>query len=690
MRGIEIKDDTYAYIKVVQTNGTEIPVMDSSSRTGTNAGGYTNFILQSVSEQRMEKHQIVETFGDNYVFFFGEQPRFLDCQAVLVSTHDFDWRAEWWDNYENFWRGTKLVEMGARCYMAWDDIVIEGYMLQAAATEQSEQPYTVQLQFRFFVTKYQNINLYNVEQFPVRQSVDLPAGVELTDSDAFSKLQAYYQGDAAATRAQDSVPRAQSVLANQLSSGGYGVGPLDQNSPTATQTGPSTYSFGDPTGTISSNTAPTASNLGIGVAPGPLGAGGGSPSGSSLAQQNTISQRIRQLPPSAVTDPSIFNSLAGAGIPTGTNTATQGALRGLIADNTDEYVNGTEMTGGIRPYMQGATEQTYDPMDRFNDAVEQAQSLPYGLPYGVVNTLSSLGVDADNETIMRDMGLAPNFSASYVASVGAYVQATSGSSLGAGVGVGASTSFGGSASQPISFSPLSNSSYGVAAGAGIGVSALAGYYANSNNQSIVAMSPYYQYKDPLGAIYGNNAAQTKNAFNADAYKYVEGLGDPSYGYSSPYGGAGYGQAGFGDFGGTGFGSGSSTGDPGYLNPNLVVASGQVAAARPQFDMTALTPGPTFGATAAGGASINVGGISTGFSVIALDGGFADWVTEAASAQEPLYGQPAVGPGFSGDYQPDVGAYTQAQVGAPVSLPYVSAPPVSIASTVAAITSFGFA
>src|SRR5208283_5312504 len=118
-----------------------------------------------------------------------------------------------------------------------------------------------------------------------------------------------------------------------------------------------------------------------------------------------------------------------------------------------EYVNGTELTGGIRPYMQGTTEQIYDPMDRLNDAVEQAQSLPYGLPYGVVNTLGAMGVDADNETIMRDMGLAPNFSASYVASVGAYVQAMSGGSYGAGVGVGASTSFGGSSGQPVSFSP---------------------------------------------------------------------------------------------------------------------------------------------------------------------------------------------------------------------------------------------
>ncbi|MFZ1075323.1 MAG: hypothetical protein WAN50_03040 [Minisyncoccia bacterium] len=241
----------------------------------------------------------------------------------------------------------------------------------------------------------------------------------------------------------------------------------------------------------------------------------------------------------------------------------------------------------------------------------------------------------------------------------------------------------------MSFSPLSNASYGVAAGAGIGVSAMAGYYANSTlNQSVQSLSPYYQYKDPLGAVYGNNAAST-DSFNADAYKYVEGRGNPHYGYRSPYGGAGYGQAGFGDFGGSGFGSGnSSTGDPGYRNPDTVSVSGLVQAVRPQYDMTALTPGPSYGMTAVGGASVSVGGASTGFALTSLDGSFAPWVEEAANAEEPLDGQPAVGPGFSGSYQPDVGYASQQQILRPAFVPYVGTPPSAVVPS-NVITSFGF-
>lgn len=180
VRGIEIKEDTYAYMKVVMSNGTELPLLDSGSSTGESSDGYTNFILQQVQEARMEKHQIVETFGDTYVFFFGESPRFLDCTATLLNTMDFNWRAEWWHNYENYLRGTKLVELGARCYLSWDDNIIEGYMLNAVASEGSDQPYSIALQFKFFVTNYHNVSLVDVDQYPVH------SGAVVADSAALS------------------------------------------------------------------------------------------------------------------------------------------------------------------------------------------------------------------------------------------------------------------------------------------------------------------------------------------------------------------------------------------------------------------------------------------------------------------------------------------------------------------------
>lgn len=182
MRGLEIKDDTYAILKVVTSDGNEIKLINSSVEGGRSTE-YTNFILQSVQEARMEKHQIVETFGESYIFFFGEAPRFLDVQAVLVDSHDFNWYAEFWENYENYFRGTKLVEMGARTYLFYDDNIVEGYMLNAQAVKTSQTPLMVTLTFRLYLTNYSNISIIGDPSFPVRGSLILPPETDVNSLD---------------------------------------------------------------------------------------------------------------------------------------------------------------------------------------------------------------------------------------------------------------------------------------------------------------------------------------------------------------------------------------------------------------------------------------------------------------------------------------------------------------------------
>ena len=192
LRGLEIKDDTYAILKVVDVSGVPIKSLFDSSRLEDdeeNDGSYTNFILQSVSEARMEKNQIVETFGDSYIFFFGESPRFIDVQVVLINSNDFNWKAEWWANYETYFRGSKLTEFGARLYMFYDDNIVEGYMLNAQCSEDSQNPLMVTLTFRMFVTNYSNVTLVGSSDFPVRGSVELEKGIDLNDVGAVAILE---------------------------------------------------------------------------------------------------------------------------------------------------------------------------------------------------------------------------------------------------------------------------------------------------------------------------------------------------------------------------------------------------------------------------------------------------------------------------------------------------------------------
>jgi hypothetical protein len=159
LRGLQIKEDRYAVLKVLKANGQELRVNDSSSDVlfdadnreatlGLSSNGWSNFIVQNITEQRAEKQQIIETFGEDYIFFFGERPRFIDVAGILINTADFDWKNEFWHNYENYLRGTKLVENNARLYLYFDDVVVEGYLLQATTSQQATMPYHLPFNFR--------------------------------------------------------------------------------------------------------------------------------------------------------------------------------------------------------------------------------------------------------------------------------------------------------------------------------------------------------------------------------------------------------------------------------------------------------------------------------------------------------------------------------------------------------------
>lgn len=159
LRGITLKEDTYSVLRVVGASGEEIPIFDSSSPEVDDNGigrssQFANFITQSVQEQRMEKQQIIETFGDSYIFFFGERPRFITVSGLLVNSKDFNWKSEFMANYEQYLRGTRLVELNAKLYFYFDDIVVEGYLTQCSVNMMADQPYLVQLQFQMYVCQY--------------------------------------------------------------------------------------------------------------------------------------------------------------------------------------------------------------------------------------------------------------------------------------------------------------------------------------------------------------------------------------------------------------------------------------------------------------------------------------------------------------------------------------------------------
>ncbi len=552
-RGLEIKEDTYAILKLVRVDGMEIPLIDSSSPDGQTSSGYANFMLQTVTEPRMEKHQIVETFGASYIFFFGESPRFLDVTAVLVNSHDFNWEAEWWENYNTYLRGTKSVELAARTYLFYDDNIVEGYILMANAVKTSDQPLMVSLTFKMFVTNYQNISFIGDPAFPIRASVNLPPGIELTDGNAGGALIEKFRNAARDVIIQNGGDPAATTISDLIGNGlpaGRSINEFLRSASPSIGVSPETWA--------------TIENLEV--------------DGSTLADK--------------------YRELAER---------TGNPIRGLIAENLDEYTGVPAQTGRLVPDDTGPTS-ALAPMVR--SATE-------------------------SDDLFRD-------SIEFLACFGAFINSPH-----AFAGLGLSVNFGASASAGVtaSFTPQARTAFG------FGTTPQLGFPQNQQ------LSPFN--RDPLGAVYGQARFQT-GVFGSNTpdpnNRYALGAGDPGYGYPSSFAsGPGFGIAGFGDMGGLGFGGPyGATGDPGYRDPTKFTFAG-VADNRSAFQRFLLPkPSPTIlgitpglggagipgvgvgigvgsgvfagagigvGAVAGlgGGASVGIGGKPSPFSMIALDG-----------------------------------------------------------------------
>ena len=152
MRGIVVKKDTYASITVVTAGGAAgLSLRNSSHPPGTPPNYTSNFVLQSVTETRNEKAQFVTTFGATYAFFFGEQPRIINCSAILPNTADFEWSKEWWLNYEERLRGTSLASTNTKVRLQYDEQVVTGYLTNCTTIQTSMEPNSLQVNFSLFV-----------------------------------------------------------------------------------------------------------------------------------------------------------------------------------------------------------------------------------------------------------------------------------------------------------------------------------------------------------------------------------------------------------------------------------------------------------------------------------------------------------------------------------------------------------
>jgi hypothetical protein len=137
-----------------------LPEWLSTNRTELNNAVHatTDFALQQVREQEAEKWQIIETFGDDILYFYGKKPTVYHFSGNLINTNDHQWKNDFYNNYKEIMRGTKCAENRTRMYMLYDDVIVEGYALDLSMSMNANEPKLVPFSFSMFITNHTTID----------------------------------------------------------------------------------------------------------------------------------------------------------------------------------------------------------------------------------------------------------------------------------------------------------------------------------------------------------------------------------------------------------------------------------------------------------------------------------------------------------------------------------------------------
>ena len=154
------------------------------------------FFLSSIQKPKMERFQIIETFRDSKIFFFGERTKIYTISGSLIESNNGDLTAEdktaiseakqnnskiagtqapsgadnlyrWstglQDFYNKYLRGTKLAEQDNIAILSVSGYLIHGYPIQLQVGQDSNNPNLVQFQMTWAIMKEENIDIVSSE-----------------------------------------------------------------------------------------------------------------------------------------------------------------------------------------------------------------------------------------------------------------------------------------------------------------------------------------------------------------------------------------------------------------------------------------------------------------------------------------------------------------------------------------------
>lgn len=142
------------YATIMSPNGMlNSSYLDSKKLTNFN----NNFLIQSMTFSRDEKMQVIETFGENYVYFFGNRNPVASFRGMLLNSQTFEWFAEFDTNYVNSFRGTRSAARNKEVSITVDGVIYYGHIHNVSYDLNSEQPSSLGVSFNMQVARVQHL-----------------------------------------------------------------------------------------------------------------------------------------------------------------------------------------------------------------------------------------------------------------------------------------------------------------------------------------------------------------------------------------------------------------------------------------------------------------------------------------------------------------------------------------------------
>ena len=125
---------------------------------------FDKFSVQSINEPDQERYQIVQTFGGDFVYGFGRQPRIMMLTGNVLNgkmkvrvgegeTRSMDWKNALQRNYDDHYRLTRCIHNRQKILIYAEHTIYAGYLLNMQTFTSAETQSMSQVTMSFIIQK---------------------------------------------------------------------------------------------------------------------------------------------------------------------------------------------------------------------------------------------------------------------------------------------------------------------------------------------------------------------------------------------------------------------------------------------------------------------------------------------------------------------------------------------------------